>query len=64
MLLANDEAVMPILDTLNFVAFIPLQNNNSIAVMRRKLMAQIYEKFNLQLIRTALECNPNGLLIT
>ena len=28
MLLANKEAVMTVLDTLNFVAFNPLQNNN------------------------------------
>ncbi|MDC1536812.1 hypothetical protein N8516_06575 [Candidatus Thioglobus sp.] len=30
---------MTVLDTLNFVAFNPLQNNNPIAVRRRKLMA-------------------------
>jgi hypothetical protein len=41
MLLANKEAVMTVLDTLNFVAFNPLQNNNPIAVRRRKLMAKI-----------------------
>ena len=41
MLLANKEADMSVLDTLNFVAFNPLQNNNSIAVRRRKLMAKI-----------------------
>jgi hypothetical protein len=28
---------MTVLDTLNFVAFNPLQNNNPIAVRRRKL---------------------------
>jgi len=28
MLLANKEAIMTVLDTLNFVAFNPLQNNN------------------------------------
>ena len=32
MLLANKEAVTTVLDTLNFVAFNPLQNNNPIAV--------------------------------
>jgi hypothetical protein len=32
---------MTVLDTLNFVAFNPLQNNNPIAVRRRKLMAKI-----------------------
>jgi hypothetical protein len=37
MLLANKEAVMNLLNTLNFVAFNPLQNNNPIAVRRRKL---------------------------
>jgi len=41
MLLANKEAVMTVLDTLNFVAFNPLQNNNPTAVRRRKLMAKI-----------------------
>ena len=32
---------MTVLDTLNFVASNPLQNNNPIAVRRRKLMAKI-----------------------
>ena len=32
---------MTVLDTLNFVAFNPLQNNNPIAVRRRKLIAKI-----------------------
>ena len=32
---------MTVLDRLNFVAFNPLQNNNPIAVRRRKLMAKI-----------------------
>jgi hypothetical protein len=41
MLLANKEAVMTVLDTLNFVAFNLLQNNNPIAVLRRKLIAKI-----------------------
>jgi hypothetical protein len=40
MLLAKKEAVMTVLDTLNFVAFNPLQNNNPLAVRRRKLMEQ------------------------
>ena len=31
---------MTVLDTLNFVAFNPLQNNNPIAVRRRKLIAE------------------------
>ncbi len=45
MFLANKEAVMTAFDTLNFVAFNPLQNNNTIAVSRRKLIAKI----NLQI---------------
>ena len=32
MLLANEEADMTVLDTLNFVAFKPLANNNPIVV--------------------------------
>ncbi|WP_332248854.1 DUF6641 family protein [Psychromonas ingrahamii] len=47
MLRANKEAVMTVLDTLNFVAFNPLQNNNPIAVRRRKLMAKIDEQIQL-----------------
>ena len=47
MLLANKEAVMTVLDTLNFVAFNPLQNNNPIAVRRRKLIAKINEQIQL-----------------
>tara|TARA_B110000908_G_scaffold163636_1_gene210443 strand:- start:1 stop:459 length:459 start_codon:yes stop_codon:yes gene_type:complete len=47
MLLANKEAVMTVLDTLNFVAFTPLQNNNPIAVRRRKLIAKIDEQIQL-----------------
>jgi len=35
---------MTVLDTLNFVAFNPLQNNNPIAVRRRKLIAKIDEQ--------------------
>jgi hypothetical protein len=47
MLLANSEAIMTVLDTLNFVAFNPLQNNNPIAVRRRKLIAKIDEQIQL-----------------
>ena len=47
MLLANEEAVMTVLETLNFVAFNPLQNNNPIAVRRRKLIAKIDEQIQL-----------------
>jgi hypothetical protein len=47
MLLANKEAVMTVLDTLNFVAFNPLQNNNPIAVRRRKLMAKVDEQIQI-----------------
>ena len=38
---------MTLLDKLNFVAFTPLQNNNPIAVRRRKLMAKIDEQIQL-----------------
>jgi hypothetical protein len=38
---------MTVLDTLNFVAFNPLKNNNPIAVRRRKLMAKIDEQIQL-----------------
>ena len=47
MLLANKEAVMTVLDTLNFVAFNPLQSNNPIAVRRRKLIVKIDEQIQL-----------------
>ena len=38
---------MTVLDTLNFVAFNPLQNKNPIAVRRRKLIAKIDEQIQL-----------------
>ena len=38
---------MTVLDTLNFVAFNPLANNNPIAVLRRKLIARINEQIQL-----------------
>ena len=38
---------MTVLDILNFVAFNPLQNNNPIAVRRRKLIAKIDEQIQL-----------------
>jgi hypothetical protein len=38
---------MTVLDTLNFVAFNPLKNNNPIAARRRKLMAKIDEQIQL-----------------
>ena len=47
MLRANKEADMTVLDTLNFVAFNPLQNNNPIAVRRRKLIAKLDEQIQL-----------------
>ena len=47
MLRANKEAVMTVLDTLNFVAFNPLQNNNPIAACRLKLMAKIDKQIQL-----------------
>jgi hypothetical protein len=46
MLLANKEADMTVLDTLNFVAFKPFANTNPIAV-RRKLIAKIDEQILL-----------------
>jgi hypothetical protein len=47
MLLAKEEAVMTVLDKLNFVAFNPLANNNPIAVRRRKLIAKIDEQIQI-----------------
>ena len=47
MLRAYKEAVTTVLDTLNFVAFNPLANNNPIPVRRRKLMAKIDEQIQL-----------------
>lgn len=47
MLLANKEAVMTVLDTLNFAAFNSLANNNPIAIRRRKLKATIDEQIQL-----------------
>ena len=38
---------MTVPETLNFVAFNPLQSNNSIAVRRRKLIAKIDEQIQL-----------------
>ena len=38
---------MTVLDTLNFVAFNPLANNNPIAIRRRKLIAKIDEQILL-----------------
>ena len=38
---------MTVLDTLNFVAFNPLANNNPIAVHRRKLAAKVDEQIQL-----------------
>ena len=38
---------MTVLDTLNFIAFNPLQNNNPIAVRRRKLIAKLDEQIQL-----------------
>ena len=47
MLLANKEAVMTVLDTLIFVAFNLLQNNNPIALRRRNLIAKFDEQIQL-----------------
>ena len=38
---------MTVLDTLNFVAFSPLENNNPIAIRRRKMIAKIDEQIQL-----------------
>tara|TARA_B110000977_G_C10947069_1_gene443202 strand:- start:139 stop:438 length:300 start_codon:yes stop_codon:yes gene_type:complete len=38
---------MTVLDTLSFVAFNPLANNNPIAIRRRKLMAKIDKQIQL-----------------
>ena len=48
MLLADEEAVMTVLKTLNFVAFNPLQNNNPIAVRLHKLIAKIDEQMQIE----------------
>jgi len=64
MLRANKEAVMTVLDKLNFFAFNPLQNNNPIAVRRRKLMAEIDEQIRQQQIMTTRPRSINGLLMT
>ena len=64
MLLANKEAVMAVLDTLNFVAFNPLQNNNPIAVRRRKLMAKIDVQIQLATNKDYTPTQQNGLLMT
>jgi len=42
---------MTVHDTLNFVAFNPLQNNNPIAVRRCKLIAKIDEQIQLAAIK-------------
>ena len=55
---------MTVLDTLNFVAFNPLRNNNIIAVRRRKLIAKIDEQIQLAQTKTTHLRNTNGLLIT
>ena len=47
MLLANKEAVMTVLDTLNSVAFNPLSNNKPIGVRGRKLIAEIDKQIRL-----------------
>ena len=47
MLLAYKGADMTVLDTLNFVAFKPLANNNPIAVRRRKLIVKLDEQIQL-----------------
>ena len=46
---------MTVLDTLNFVTFKPLANNNPIAVRRRKLVAKIDEQIQLA---SDKDCTP------
>ena len=53
---------MTVLDTLNFVAFNQLQNNNPIAVRRRKLIAKIDEQIQLSANKDYTLRNTNGLL--
>ncbi len=47
MLLTNKEADTTVLNTLNFVAFKKLANNNPIAVRRRKWIAKLDEQIQL-----------------
>ena len=47
MLLANKDADMTVVDTINFVAFNSLQNNNPIPVYHRMLIAKIDEQIQL-----------------
>ena len=49
--------------TLNFVEFNPLQNNNPIAVRRRKLIAKIDEEIQLAQTKTTRPRSINGLLM-
>ena len=53
---------MTVLDTLNFVAFNPLQNNNTFAVRRRKLIAKIDEQIQMLQTKTTHLRNTSGLL--
>ena len=53
---------MTVLDTLNFVAFNPLQNNNPIAVRRRKLIAKIDEQIQLAANKDYAPTSTIGLL--
>ena len=54
---------MTVLNTLNFVTFNPLHNNNPIARRRRKLIAKIDKKSNLRLIKTTRLRNKSGSLM-
>jgi len=45
-----------------FVAFNPLQNNNSVAVRRRKLIAKIDEQIQMLQTKTTHLRNTSGLL--
>ena len=53
---------MTVLDTLNFVALNPLQNNNPIAIRRRKLIAKIDEQIQLAANKDYTPTHISGLL--
>ncbi len=62
MLLAYKGADMTVLDTLNFVAFKPLANNNPIAVRRRKLIVKLDEQIQLAANKDHTPIRPQPLL--
>ena len=44
MLFANKEAIMTVINTLNFIAFDPLESKNSIVILGQNLNATIDEQ--------------------